>query len=542
MGTRTRKVLVMFRVRKIALVGWALLAASAASGVLQAAAPAKRSRPAYETEVWPKARRLVWARPGASGEMMNAANWLENGRPASQPPNRDTDILLPPAAKRYTVRAGRHKAVRHAVIEKNAFLIGQHRGECEIWGNLWVKKGGWVYYVSVRGPKHTFFRIDDGEFPNPANGTRYRHTSRGGSKLSRTQISHKFQVCKYGNASVEFIGRFGVSDEIMIQHGKMIISGDLRWSGVTSKGALEIYDGGILELQSGSTIGPFQSTNRKRVFNIDVYRNGVIQAGSPERPLTSNAYLMLGYGPNDRPGTTGLYAAAGSQIRVYSADPTRAKLVITSITSQKDFTDGKGRIIGRPAQKAQGSSGVALQLAGDVQLDGVLFDYICEGGIHLASPAMRKSWTNVSFGSHCAAPPERLFAKLTINPNVYYHNRGDGKSEFGLTTTAVKSMAAYMKRHDKYRISVHPSPVIVKSDGGFNKPLAVVFNKPVDVTIRSAVAGATIHYTLDGHEPTKTSPRYTGPVRLSKTTRLKARAFKAGMEPSNIFSAAYVLK
>ena len=508
------------------------------------AAEAKSAQPAYKTETWAKTRVLVWARPGQSGQMMDAANWLENGKPAARPPDRDTDIRLPAADKRYQVKAGRRKAVRHVVIERNGFLIGQHRGECEIWGNIHVKPGGWVYYVSIRGPKHTFFRIDGGEFPNPKNKTQYRHTSRGGGRLNRTQISHKFQVCKYGEASVEFIGKFGVSDEIMVQHGKMIISGDLRWSGVTNKGALEVYDGGILELQSGCSIGPFQGTNKKRVFNIDVYRNGVVQAGSPERPLTSNAYMLLGYGNNHKPGFTGLYAAAGSQIRVYSANPAKAKLVITSITSRKDFRDGKGRRVGDPAKKAEGVAGIAMQLAGDVQFDGVMFDYVSAGGIHLASPAMRKTWKNVSFGSHNAAKGEGLFSKLTIDPNVYYHSRGDGKSEFALTTTAVRSMAAYMKKHDKYKISVSPKAVKMIRDnrGGFNKPVAVVFNGPTDVTIRSALDGAKLYYTLDGTEPTTESKLYAGPIKLAKTARLKVKGFKAGMGPSFTFSVAYVFK
>lgn len=532
----------MVRVSRAFTTAGSLATLFVVASSLQAARAAKPARPAHESEKWPKARLLVWARPGQSGEMMNPANWKQNGRPAGAAPNKDTDILLPAAGRRYMVRAGRHKAVRHAVIENNAFLMGQHRGECEIWGNLWVKNGGWVYYVSVRGPKHTFFRIDGGQFPNPANKTQYRHTSRGGSRLSRTQISHKFQVCKYGDASVEFIGRFGVSDEIMVQHGKMIISGDLRWSGVTSKGALEIYDGGILELQSGATIGPFQGTNRKRVFNIDVYRNGVMQAGSPERPLTSNAYMMLGFGPGNKPGLTGLYAAAGSQIRVYSADPAKAKLVITSITSRRDFCDGKGRLIGRPNQNANGSNGVTMQLAGDVKFEGVLFDYICAGGIKLADASMRSEWTHMKFGPHNAGPADKLFGKLSINPNVYYHNRGDGKSEFGLTTAAVRSMDAYMKQHDKYKITFTPKPVVIKTDGGFNKPLAVVFTEPIKVKIHSAVAGAKIHYTLDGSEPSRSSRRHDGPIPLAETTRVKAKAFKAGMDPSFTASAAYVFK
>ncbi len=95
----------------------------------------------------------------------------------------------------------------------------------------------------------------------------------------RSQLSHKLPVCTYGNGSVTFIGDMGVSDEIMVQHGRLILSGDLRWSGVTNKNALEVYDGATLELQSGATIGAMVNINGKGVYYVDVYRNGTLQAG-----------------------------------------------------------------------------------------------------------------------------------------------------------------------------------------------------------------------------------------------------------------------
>jgi hypothetical protein len=499
-------------------------------------------QPAYKTEKWPRARRLVWAKPGQGGRFKDARNWREGSRTATKGPDRNTDIVLPRAAKRYKVEGAGFDNVRHVIIDKNAFLIGNHRREIRVWGNIHVKDGGYIYYICIRGPKHTFFRIDNAEFPNAKNRTQYRHTTRSRSRLNRTQISHKFQVCKYGDASVEFIGRFGVSDEIMVQHGRMILNGELRWSGVTNKGALEIYDGATLELQSGATIGPFIGENRKRVFNLNVYRNGVIQAGSPERPLTADAFVMLGFAANDRPGLTGLYAAKGSQVRVYSTNPAKARLVFTSITSRADYHDGHGKRIGDPTKKASGNKGITMQLAGDVALNGVMFDYVCKNGIKLADPAARKTWSNVAFGSHNAASGSDLFGRLTVDPNVYYHNRGDGKSEFGLTTTAVKDMEAFMKDVDKYRIAAKPSPIKVRKDGGFSKPLAVVFTEPMSVTLTTAVRGATIRYTLDGTEPTVASLKYTAPVRLTKTTRLKVKAFRTGMAPSKTFSAAYVFK
>ncbi len=523
-----------------AIIASALLLAS--MGVARAASPSP-ARPAYETETWPAARKLVWARPGESGRFDDAASWLENGKPAPKPPDEETDVELPDADKFYRVSGGRGKAVRHLTVGRNAMLVGGHRGETEIWGNCRVKDGGRVYFISIRGPKHTFFRMDNAEFPGPKNASSYGHVGAGGSDpKNRTQISHKFQVCKYGDASVEFIGNFGVSDEIMVQHGRLILNGNLRWSGVTGKGALEIYDGGILELQSGATAAPFRSGNGKSVYNIDVYRNGVIQAGSPQRPITADCYLMLGYGDSTHAGRTGLYAAAGSTIHVYSADPRKARLVVTSITSDPGFYSSAGRRVGDPKTPAKGNEGISMRIAGDIQLNGVLFDYVAKEGIRLADLPAKESWRNVQYGPNSAGKADELFGKLDVNPNVYYHGRGDGQSEFGLTVKAVRSMESFMEKEDPLKISFAPPAAAVPKGDKYNRPLPIVYDKPISVTIKCAVSGAEVRYTTDGTEPTPRSPAYTGPVRLSETTRLKVKAFKDGMDPSPTYSEAYVFK
>lgn len=514
-----------------------------------AATAAIPAPPAYETESWPAGRALVWANPGQSGALGDVTQWQDaRGQPASEPPDRHTDIFLPPAATLYTVSGNRKNQVRHVTLEANAKLTGGHRNEVEIWGNTWVKPGGLIKYVAAVGDKHTFFRLDDGVFPLPQNGHAYQHPTRRlpEAQQSRTQISHKFQVCKYGTASVEFLGNLGVGDEVMIQHGKLILSGDFRYSGVTSKGAFEIYDGGILELQSGARVAPFHPVNNKHVFNLNIYRNGVLQAGSPERPLTRDAHLLLGFGDNTRPGHTGLYAALGSMVRVYTTDPEKARLVISATLSVPDFHNGSGKLIGKPDTPAAGKNGIALQLAGDVQLDGVHFDYLCEGGLALAQPETRRAWRHVTFGPHCAGPETALVTELSVNPNTYYHGRGDQKSEYNLTVMATASMMSYLAQADPFRLTTLPAntKVVAVGRGGqaIQTPVAVVFEQPIAVTIETKVPGARIRYTTDGTEPTKDSPLYEAPIPLTKTTKLMVKAYKTGVGFSPTFSTTYVFK
>lgn len=506
-------------------------------------------QPAYEIENWEQTRTLVWAKPGQDGDLTDPANWrLLDGAAAKTAPDRTTDIILPEAEKTYRVRGGRTTPVRHVTVEKNGILQGSHRNEVPIWGNIHVKPEGFAHFLAMSGDKHTFFKFDDSEYPTRENGKVVNHPSRGVSQKQKTRghVSHKFQVCKYGTASVEFIGKYSVSDEIMVQHGKMIVSGEFRYSGATGKGALEIYDGAILELQSGARVAPFIPDNRKCVYNVNIYRNGTIQAGSPERPLTSDAYLLLGFAENDKPGRTGLYSALGSMMRVYTTDPEKARLVITSTSSDPDFTNGTGGRTGNPDQKAAGKTGIAMQLAGDIQLDGVHFDYVSDGGIALAGGSQPDAWTHVTWGSHNAGAVSSLFSELAVDPNAYYHTRGDQQSEFGLTTRAVAEMEKYMEQADPFRLATLPANTQVHKIGGgrnsMDTPASVIFEGPIDVTIKTRVPGAKIRYTQDGSEPVKTSPVYEGPIRLTKTTRITAKAYTPGMGFSPVFTTTYVFK
>ncbi|MBN2163790.1 MAG: lamin tail domain-containing protein [Pontiellaceae bacterium] len=66
------------------------------------------------------------------------------------------------------------------------------------------------------------------------------------------------------------------------------------------------------------------------------------------------------------------------------------------------------------------------------------------------------------------------------------------------------------------------------------------FDAAFQVTISNITAGAEIRYTLDGSEPTSSSPLYTGPLTVSTTTTLRAKAFLDGWKPSFSKTATYL--
>jgi uncharacterized protein YjiK len=72
-------------------------------------------------------------------------------------------------------------------------------------------------------------------------------------------------------------------------------------------------------------------------------------------------------------------------------------------------------------------------------------------------------------------------------------------------------------------------------------PAAGTYNVAQNVTITCATAGATIHYTVDGTEPSTSSAVYESAITVSETATLKAIAVKAGMLNSAVATATYTI-
>ncbi|MCX6911311.1 MAG: chitobiase/beta-hexosaminidase C-terminal domain-containing protein [Verrucomicrobia bacterium] len=72
-------------------------------------------------------------------------------------------------------------------------------------------------------------------------------------------------------------------------------------------------------------------------------------------------------------------------------------------------------------------------------------------------------------------------------------------------------------------------------------PGSTSFTSIVTVTMMCATSGVTIRYTTNGTDPVSSSAIYTAPIKLLKTTTLKARAFRSGMTDSAVASATYTV-
>ncbi|MGB6220540.1 lamin tail domain-containing protein [Haloferula sp.] len=68
------------------------------------------------------------------------------------------------------------------------------------------------------------------------------------------------------------------------------------------------------------------------------------------------------------------------------------------------------------------------------------------------------------------------------------------------------------------------------------------YTSAIDVAITTATPGATIRYTLDGSEPTEITngSTYSSLIPISTTTVLRARAYKSGLQATDIDSQSYI--
>jgi len=74
----------------------------------------------------------------------------------------------------------------------------------------------------------------------------------------------------------------------------------------------------------------------------------------------------------------------------------------------------------------------------------------------------------------------------------------------------------------------------------FSRPSGVFTEPSISVGLSADSPGAVIHYTLDGSIPTEGSPQYAGPITISTTTQVRARAYESGRPPSVIATEAYI--
>ncbi len=169
-----------------------------------------------------------------------------------------------------------------------------------------------------------------------------------------------------------------------------------------------------------------------------------------------------------------------------------------------------------------------------------------EGGYYVkinGSYLNNSSGTGVSLG---AEPLSVWVANAYEEGGYILQNTSNNNRFIGGATAEGLTYKAYATSN----LGAEQYPVVVLYKEGGSAPMPQVETPvitpagglvmtPQQVSISCATEGATIHYTLDGSNPTEESLVYGGPITVSTTTTIKAMAVKEGLLNSAIASATF---
>ncbi|MBS3733716.1 MAG: chitobiase/beta-hexosaminidase C-terminal domain-containing protein [Phycisphaerae bacterium] len=510
--------------------------------------PAEGRKPAYATQTWEAPKRLiVWAKPGSAGRFSTPANWLVNGKPAetlaktdvwtgptwhrgrsTTDLDKDTDILMPAAAKGYSVRDRGSYLARHITVEANASL---HRNINSVYGNLWVAEAGNLDgggCATLRGTKHTFFLNGDrytGELPETPEA--FSKLMKAAKHFARKWIVRKDDTA----ASITIMGTCRSGDETHWIRGVTILAEGAVVS-IGGRCSQTIGRDATFIMKSGSVLGK----NGNQLYKDDMRLKGAFLAGTPDEPITRNCYLGLSikdpkgtYPKSDRrPGRggfrlngtaasshgQGLTMAPGARFAVHTARPGEAKLVITwhGITDSGCDDGTKAGYFDEIAASERTTNMLFLE---DVKLNDITLDWFGKHEILMPNPDLARQWKRIDYGKHNRARGAELFGKLS------------------LSAEAKKDLAKWREKVAKGEVGTFyaGATLFTRSAGTptIDTPVGhYPAGRPVTVRLSNETKGLQMRYTLDGKEPSPSTTLYEKPFELTEDAVVKAAAFKDG--------------
>ncbi len=91
-------------------------------------------------------------------------------------------------------------------------------------------------------------------------------------------------------------------------------------------------------------------------------------------------------------------------------------------------------------------------------------------------------------------------------------------------------------------VTIRPAGLPARVSAPVFSPLRGAYWKTQDVSLSCGTSGATIRYTTDGSAPTGVSTPYTGPLRVSATTTIRAIGVKAGAPDSEVANGTFTIR
>ena len=154
-------------------------------------------------------------------------------------------------------------------------------------------------------------------------------------------------------------------------------------------------------------------------------------------------------------------------------------------------------------------------------------------------------YTSVQTVTISTPTPGATIRYTTDNSEPTLTNGTTYTAPFDVSTNTTVKARAFLAGHNPSSIAIAQYYIVIPVldvEAPTFSPAAGVYNEPKLVSISTTTAGASIRYTTDGSDPSEThGTLYTDPINVNSDTTIKAIAFKAGMNPSQVVSSAYVI-
>jgi hypothetical protein len=400
---------------------------------------------------WEEGRTYIWDVPRSievakqsrrrGPDATDPSNWIDaaTGKPATELPDMDTDLILPDSETPYKAAIGDEDTkgafCRHVTIGRGATFSswGARHHRLRLFGNLWIRPGGSMRTgqgnLAFSGDRHTFLRYDW-----PEDGVLKKlHDERAVSpyKVNGEIIASPWMANCIGTymvhdkaegASTEVLGFVRLADEVGIVSGTFIIGRDSRFVS-TGPASVSVKKGARVVLMDGAQCSHGQNQFVNRDWGVQA--GAEVTGGTPDRPLKRDAYMGLGYRnwrnlpvpqpenetkpiPTTADGTKIYYAYGGYNAMVqgnligYPAPGTDARLVVCWQRISSGGAGSWGRT-DEAFQKvfANFPPKIAVWISPDAMLENVRFDDLHRGGVVTESPETFRKWKNIAFGDGC---------------------------------------------------------------------------------------------------------------------------------------------
>ena len=164
--------------------------------------------------------------------------------------------------------------------------------------------------------------------------------------------------------------------------------------------------------------------------------------------------------------------------------------------------------------------------------------------------AVRVTMTPYSESGMVVTTTPRMVVLSCVNPNakIYYTLDGTDPTTDSPIYTAPVEVAGRVSVKAMASVPNYPYTIITScsyAQGKVSTPVITssggveIYYSNNLVKLQTETDDATIHYTLDGSEPTELSQLYTGPFVINDTTTVKAKAFKTDWFDSETATATF---